>query len=253
MNDSSPTGKTALVTGGGRGIGRACSLRLAGAGARVAVNYCQRPDAADQTVADITAAGGDACAVQADVSRADEVKRMIDDVANRYGPVDVLVNNAGIFERQTHETLSLAGWERTLAVNLTGTFLMTWAVKDSMIERNFGRIVNLTSIAGLRARPLAIDYAVSKAGVISFTKSIAEALAEYNIRVNAVAPGLIDTEIIADVAKETLDEIIATSPIPRFGRPEEIAELVFFLVSDESSFTTGQTFVASGGRVTLPA
>lgn len=177
---------------------------------------------------------------------------MVDEVTRKLGPVDLLVNNAGMFAPGTHEETTLDRWQKTLEINLTGTYLTTWAVKASMIERKFGRIVNIASIAGLRARPMSIAYSVSKAGVIALTRSLAEAIAKHNVRVNAVAPGLVDTDILDSVDEKTLQKIVDATPIPRMGQPEEIAELVLFLLSERSSFTTGQTVAASGGRVLLP-
>lgn len=143
-------------------------------------------------------------------------------------------------------------WKRTLDINLTGTFLVTWGVKDGMVARRFGRIVNVSSISALDPRPMSIAYAASKAGVVAFTKSIAAALAGDNIRVNAVAPGLIDTEIIEGVDPAALDRIISATPMKRIGTPEEVADVVLFLLTDESSFITGQTLIACGGRVMRP-
>ena len=140
----------------------------------------------------------------------------------------------------------------TLDINLTGCYRVTWAVKAGMIKRRFGRIVNMSSISALRARPMSIAYAVSKAGMTALTKSLAEAVAEHNIRVNAVAPGLIDTEIIKDVDPQVRESIVANTPLGRLGQPDDIADIVLFLLSDRSRFMTGQTLVASGGRVMLP-
>lgn len=247
------TGRTALVTGGSRGIGRACCLALARAGANVAVNYRSNEAAARETIEQIKAtAEVRAVAVQADVSQPGDVNRLIADVERELGPIELLVNNAGVFDHVSHEQTTLDVWRRALDNNLTSAYLVTWGVKPGMIERNFGRIVNVTSIAALRARPTCIAYAVSKAGLTSFTKSVAEALAAHNIRVNAVAPGLIDTEILDGVARERLDELVAATPLGRIGRPEDIADVVLFLLSDQSRFMTGQTVVASGGRVVLP-
>ncbi len=245
-------GRTALVTGGAKGIGRACCQRLAAAGAAVAVNYRSSQQAADELVAEIAAAGGRAVACRADVSSPPQVQAMVDQVTAALGPVDLLVNNAGVFDFVSHDDTPLELWQRTLDVNVTGCYLVTWAVKPGMIERRFGRIVNVASIAALRPRPMSIAYAVSKAAVVALTKSLAVAVAEHNVRVNAVAPGLIDTEIIADVDARVLDSLIADTPLGRIGQPDEIAELVLFLLSEKSSFMTGQTLVASGGRVLLP-
>jgi 3-oxoacyl-[acyl-carrier protein] reductase len=244
--------KTALVTGGSRGIGRAICNKLASLGARVAVNYHNNEQRANEVVEEITQAAGAAVAIQADVSVESDVQRLVRETEAQLGPVDLLVNNAGIFDPVDHNATTTEIWKRTMAVNLDGPFYTTWAVKDGMIERGFGRIVNITSIAGLRPRPRCIAYATSKAGLIGFTRSVAEALAPHNIRVNAVAPGLIDTEIIADVDEAKKQALIDATPISRLGQPDEIAEVVAFLLTEQSSFVTGQTYVADGGRVTLP-
>jgi 3-oxoacyl-[acyl-carrier protein] reductase len=252
MNQQCFSNKTALVTGGSRGIGRACCLRLARAGANVAVNYCSNEVAAIETVRLVNEAGGQGLAVKADVSSSDDVDRMIAQVTAELGPVGLLVNNAGVFDYVSHDETTKAIWQRTLNVNLTGAFLVTWAVKDGMVARRYGRIVNMSSISALDPRPMSIAYAASKAGLVGLTKSTAAALAAHNIRVNAVAPGLIETEILDGVEPATLERLIEATPLKRIGTPEEIAALVFFLLSDESSFTTGQTIVSSGGRVMRP-
>jgi 3-oxoacyl-[acyl-carrier protein] reductase len=252
MNDRPLAGRTALVTGGAKGIGRARCLRLAEAGADIAINYRTSEQAARETAELVRKAGVRAHAVQADVSSAEQVAAMIDEIGGALGPVDLLVNNAGVFHYLSHEETTLEAWRQTLDVNLTGSYLVTWAVKQSMIERGFGRIVNIASIAGLRARPMSIAYAASKAGVIGLTKSLAEALAPHNIRVNAVAPGLIDTEILSGVSQAQLDAIVQSTPLGRIGHGDDVASAVLFLLSDQSSFMTGQTMVVSGGRVMLP-
>ena len=244
--------RTVLVTGGSRGIGRACCLRLAQAGARVAINYRARQDDARETARLVESEGGQAMIVQGDVADERSVAAMVASVNDQFGPIEMLVNNAGIFEYVGHEATTLDHWKRTLEVNLTGTYLVTWAVKEQMIARKFGRIVNVSSIAALRARPKSIAYAASKAGVVAFTKSAAEALIPYNIRINAVAPGLIDTEILEDVDERTLARLIEETPMKRIGQADEIADVVHFLLSEASRFMMGQTLVASGGRVMLP-
>lgn len=252
MSEPDFENRTVLVTGGSRGIGRACCQRLARAGARVAVNYHSREDDALETVRLITAAGAQAMTVQANVTDEKSVAEMVAKVNDTLGPIDMLVNNAGIFEYVTPETTTLDHWRRTIEVNLTGPYIVTWAVKDQMIARSFGRIVNMSSISGLRSRPYGIAYSASKAGVIGFTRSVSEALISHNIRVNAVAPGLIETEIIDDVDQPTIDRIVEQTPMKRIGQPNEIADVVHFLLSDASRFMVGQTLVACGGRVMLP-
>jgi len=252
MSDSSLKGRTALITGGGKGIGRACCVRLAREGADVAINYLTSERQARETAELVKEAGATPHLVRADVSSADQVQAMVAEVTEALGPIELLVNNAGIFHYVSHQETTPEIWRRTLDVNLTGAYLVTWAVKQSMIERRFGRIVNVASISALQARPMSIAYAVSKAGMIALTKSLSAAVAADNIRVNAVAPGLIDTEIIDGVEQSRLDTLVAATPMARIGKPEEIANLVYFLLSDESSFMTGQTIVASGGRALLP-
>lgn len=242
-------GKTALVTGGSRGIGRACCLDLAEAGARVAFSYRKDQQGAEETAELVARRGGEALAVRADAADPQQVESMIGQIDERFGAVQLLVNNAGIFEVVSHEETTLEQWRRTLDINLTGVYLTIWAVKGAMVRAGYGRIVNVASIAGLAPRPNCIAYAVSKAGVISLTKSLAAALAEHNIRVNALAPGLIETEMIAGVDAEARQKLIDATPISRLGTPEEMARQVMFLLSDDSSFTTGETLVASGGRI----
>ena len=252
MNDRSLVGRTALVTGGAKGIGRACCLRLAQAGAHVAVNYLSSDEAARETAELVRQAGVRSHLVRADVTSPEQVAAMVEEATGALGPIELLVNNAGIFHFLSHDETTLDVWRKTLDVNLTGAYLVAWAVKPSMIERRFGRIVNIASIAGLRARPMSIAYAASKAGLIGLTKSTAEALAKHNIRVNAIAPGLIDTEILAGVSQERLDAIVDSTPLGRIGRSEDVADAALFLLSDQSSYMTGQTLVVCGGRVMLP-
>ena len=176
---------------------------------------------------------------------------MIEEIGDALGPVDLLVNNAGVFHYLSHEETTLEAWRQTLDVNLTGSYLVTWAVKQSMIERGFGRIVNVASIAGLR--PADVDrLRRQQSGRDRPDEKPGRALAPHNIRVNAVAPGLIDTEILSGVSQAQLDAIVQSTPLGRIGHGDDIASAVLFLLSDQSSFMTGQTLVVSGGRVMLP-
>ncbi len=245
-------GRTALVTGGGRGIGRACVERLAEAGADVAINFRANESAAVESLERVTALNRRGITVQADVSQEQDVTAMVKQVERELGPIDLLVNNAGVFDYVSHEGTTLDVWQRAIDNNLTSAFLVSWAVKPGMVERGFGRIVNVASIAGLRSRPMSIAYAASKAGMIGLTKSLAEALAADNVRVNAVAPGLIETDILDGVDEGQLSSIVESTPLKRIGRPQDIADVVLFLLSERSAFMTGQTLVASGGRVMLP-
>lgn len=252
MDDRPLFGRTALVTGGAKGIGRACCLRLAQAGADVAINYLTSEQQARETAELVRQLGVRSYLVRADVRSPEQVAAMVDEIASELGPIGLLVNNAGVFHYASHEQTTLDVWRQTLDVNLTGAYLVTWAAKQSMIERGFGKIVNIASIAGLRPRPMSIAYAASKAGLIGLTKSLAEALAPHKIRVNAVAPGLIDTEILSGVSQDRIDTIVQSTPLGRIGHGEDVANAVLFLLSEESSFMTGQTLVVCGGRVMLP-
>ena len=248
MSDKIFAGRTGLVTGGSRGIGRAISMMLAAAGARVAVNYQQDQASADETVAAITRAGGEGLAVQADVSQEDSVQAMVQQIRQAYGPVELLVNNAGIASTQSHAEFGFDEWKRMFEVNVDGPFLTTWAVKDEMIEQNWGRIVNISSLAGLIIKKNMIHYATTKAAIVSFTRHCAEALAAHNIRVNCVAPGLTDTELARSANPGAVQEIIDRTPLGRIAAPAEMASTVKFMLSDDSSFVTGQTLLACGGR-----
>lgn len=240
-------GKTALVTGGGRGIGRAVCEMLANEGARVAVNYQRNEAAARETVGLIQSRADQAIAVPGDVSQEDHVRRMVDLVHDELGPIDLLVNNAGIAESKSHQAITFARWKKMFAVNVDGPFLTTWAVKDQMLARGFGRIVNISSLAAVILKPDMIDYATTKAAVIALTRHCAAALAPH-IRVNCVAPGLTDTDLARTANPEAVQSLIAATPLQRMADPGEIAATVRFLLSEESSFITGQTIVACGGR-----
>jgi 3-oxoacyl-[acyl-carrier protein] reductase len=246
------SGRVALVTGGSRGIGRAVALRLAGEGADVALSYASRVDTAQQVVNEIEALGRRAISLACDVSRPADVERLVATTRERLGPIDLLAHCGAISNIASHADLTYDQWRETIDVNLNGAFLAIFAVKDEMIERRFGRIVTVSSIAALRPRKMQIHYASAKAGVIALTQCCAEAFAPYNVRVNCVAPGLTETEMAHVLPEETIRQVVADTPLGRIGQPEEIAGVIRFLLSDESSFMTGQTIVASGGRVMLP-
>ena len=241
-------GRTAVVTGGARGIGKAISLMLAREGAKVAVNYERNANGARDTLKLIEEAGGQGIIVQADVASESDVDRMMAMTREQLGPIDLLVNNAGIAETVPHTQVTFASWKRMLDVNLDGTFLTTWAIKDEMIARRFGRIVNVASLAGLVKKKDMIHYATAKAAVIAFTRHCAEAFAPHNVRVNCLAPGLTETELSKTANPGLVDKLIGITPMGRIAQPEEMAAVVRFLLSDESSFITGQTLAACGGR-----
>ncbi len=240
-------GKVAVVTGASRGIGRATALALAAEGAKVVVNYASSQTAADQVVAEVVAMGGAAIAVPGDVSKPDQVDALINAAMEKWGQIDVLVNNAGI----TRDTLLLRmkpeDWQAVIDLNLTGVFLCTRAVSKIMLKQKSGRIVNITSVAGQMGNPGQANYSAAKAGVIGFTKTVAKELATRGITVNAVAPGFITTDMTADLKS---DEILKFIPLGRYGQPEEIAGMIRFLAADPAAaYITGQVMNVDGGMV----
>lgn len=247
MNTRIFEGRTAVVTGGARGIGKAIVRMLAREGARVAINYERNEPAARETLSLVEQEGGRGIIVQADVSNEADVNRMMATVREQFGPIELLVNNAGIAETVPHTAINFESWNRIFAVNLDGTFLTTWAVKDEMLARRFGRIVNIASLAGLIKKRDMIHYATAKAAVIAFTTHCADAFAPH-VRANCVAPGLTETELARSANPDLLQKLISITPLARIGQPEEMAAVVRFLLSDESSFITGQTIAACGGR-----
>ncbi len=240
-------GKTALVTGAARGIGLAISTRLVREGARVALVDLDR--------AGVEAAakpfGGQALALAADVTKTDDVERAVRTVTERWGRLDIAVNNAGITggSKLTWE-ITDEEWHRVLAVDLTAVFLVSRAAVRVMLGQGSGRIVNIASIAGKDGNPTLVPYSTAKAGVIGLAKALAKEVATKGILVNAIAPAMIETDMVRQMSKETVDMLRAKIPMGRIGRPEEVAALVAWLVSDECSFSTGAVYDISGGRAT---
>ena len=245
------TGKVALVTGGSRGIGLATARQLARGGADVAISYASRAETAEQAAAELRALGRRAICMACDVSQQGQVDELVRRTRAELGPIDLLAHCGAISNTATHAELDFERWAETIDCNLHGAFRVVWGVKDEMIERKSGSIVLLSSVAALRPRANQIHYATAKAGVIAMARCCAEAFAPH-VRVNCVAPGLTDTEMARVLSEEQMQRIVAATPLGRLGKPEEIAELICFLLSDRSSFTTGQCVVACGGRVTLP-
>jgi NAD(P)-dependent dehydrogenase (short-subunit alcohol dehydrogenase family) len=242
--------RVALITGGGRGIGLAAARRLAEEGADIAVADLDR-GSAEAAAAEVDRLGRKALAIVMDVASPASVDEGVRAVETSLGRVDVLVNSAGILGPflPVWET-PVESWDRLIAVHLRGTFLCCRAVVPGMIARRWGLIVNLASLAGKEGFPLDAAYCAAKAGVMAFTKSLAKEVAEYNIRVNAVAPTVIETDLVKGIPADELKEKQQRIPLGRFGKPEEVAALIRFLVSDESSFITAQCSDISGGRAT---
>ncbi len=245
-------GRVALVTGGSRGIGKATALKLASEGATVAVHYSRSAAKAEAVCEEIAALGQKAIPVQADIADREAVNSMVAAAAEALGTIELLVNNAGDVGDMPFEVLPPEHWDRIIAINLTGPFNVLWAVKPGMIAQRFGRIVNVSSIAALAVRPNQLPYAVAKAGVISLTKSCCGPLAQHNIRINSVAPGAIATDMLREVSPEMVAQLQETTPLGRLGEPEEMANVIAFLLSEESSYMTGATVIASGGRILIP-
>lgn len=243
------TGHTALVTGASHGIGRAIALAFAAEGADVAVNYGEDSAAAAAVVTEIEALGRRAIAIQADVSDPDAVQRMVQVVERDLGPVDRLVNNAGIVMRAKLFDLSPEMWDRVMDVNAKGVFLVSQAVARGMVRRGGGVIVNIASMRGVEGSESSMHYAASKAAVIALTKCFAKELAPL-IRVNAIAPGYVATRIQEELSPEKRHAIEQATPLKRFGRPEDIARTAVYFASEDSAYVTGQTLLVDGGRVT---
>ena len=243
--------RVALITGASRGIGKAIAVKLAKNGASVAINYNYNKEAAKKTKILINSLGVRSEIFKSDISDPQSVSSLVNNVEKNMGPIDLLVTNAGVAEMEDPEKLDFKIWNKMISVNLNGTYLPVTEVIKGMKKRKFGRIVCISSIAGIGMRPQMIAYGTSKAAVIAFTRNISSTLAPF-IRINAVAPGLIDTDMIQVMSERQQNAVAEATPMKRLGQPDEIAELTAFLLSERASFITGQCYVASGGRVTLP-
>lgn len=241
--------KTALVTGASRGIGRAIALALASKGFAVALNYAGSHDAAEAVKKEIEDAGGKAFTVQGDVSKSEDVDRIFKIVKDEFGGLDVLVNNAGINRDALLIRMKESNWDDVISTDLKSDFLTTKAAAAIMMRKRKGSIINISSVVGIMGNIGQANYAAAKAGVIGLTKACAKEMAARNIRVNAVAPGFIETAMTDGIPEKIREGMIASIPMGRMGQPEDIARAVCFLASDDASYITGQVLVVDGGLV----
>lgn len=241
--------KVAIVTGGTQGIGKAISLLFAEEGARVIANFSKNVEAAESLIEEARSKKLALGLFKADVTQLDQVKEMVDEIFKEYGRIDILVNNVGLIRDNFLMLMSDEDWESLLRTNLTSLFYCCRAVIRKMIPERRGKIINISSISGILGTSGQTNYAATKGGVISFTKSLARELGPFNIHVNAVAPGLIESEVVSKMPKERVEAIIKSSSLGRIGKPEEVAQTVLFLASDLSNYITGQTLIVDGGIV----
>ena len=252
MNQLEFKGKVALVTGASRGIGRAIAIELAKNGAAISINYNSDIKSAKETQKLVNKTGVKSEIFKADVSKQKDIKNLIKNTEKKLGPIDLLVTNAGIaMVSKKPLELDYNTWKKTMATNVDGTLLPIKEVLPGMIKRKFGRIVCISSVAGLGMRPNMITYGTSKAAVIALVRNLSSAIAPH-VRINSVAPGLIETDMIQALDKKTRKNIVETTPLKRIGKPKDIANTVCYLLSEKSDFTTGQTLVTDGGRIPLP-
>lgn len=241
--------KIAFVTGASRGIGRATALRLAQDGAKVALNFASNISKAQEVKSEIEAAGSEAILLQGDVAKFDVVTELVKQTVDTWGRLDILVNNAGIARDNLLLKMSEEDFDKVIATNLKGVFNCTKAVTKIMMKQRYGRIVNMSSVVALRGNVSQANYAAAKAGIIGFTKSAARELASRGVTVNAVAPGFIDTDMTAALSEKVKEVMLKEIPAGRMGSPEDVANAVAFLVSDQAAYITGQVLSVNGGLV----
>jgi 3-oxoacyl-[acyl-carrier protein] reductase len=241
--------KVAIVTGGTKGIGRAICFLFAEQGAKVVANFSTDTEAAENLKKEAQSRGLSLGLFKADVTKSDQVKAMVEETFSQYGKIDILVNNVGLVRDNFLMLMSDEDWESLLRANLTSLFYCSRIVIRKMIPQRKGKIINIASISGMMGTPGQVNYAATKGGMISFTKSLARELGSFNIHVNAVAPGLIESEVVSKMPKEKVETIIKSSSLGRIGKPEEVAQAVLFLASEHSNYITGQTIVVDGGII----
>lgn len=241
--------KVAIVTGGTKGIGRAISLLFAEEGARVVANFSKDVETAEGLISEAQSKRLNLGLFKADVTQFDQVKQMVEDVFAEYGRIDILVNNVGLIRDNFLMLMSDEDWDSLMKVNLNSLFYCCKAVIRKMIPEKRGKIINISSVSGIIGTSGQTNYATTKGGAISFTRSLARELGPFNIHVNAVAPGLIESEVLSKMPKEKVEAIIKSSSLGRMGKPQEVARAVLFLASDHSDYITGQTLIIDGGIV----
>ncbi len=242
-------GKVAFVTGASRGIGRAVALKLADAGAKVAINFAGNLEKAEEVKAEIESRGGEAMLVQGKVDNFEVVNAIVKKIVETWGTVDILINNAGINRDNLLLRMTETEFDEVIATNLKGVFNCTKAVTRIMMKQRSGKIVNMTSVVGLTGNAGQANYAAAKSGIIGFTKSVAKELAARGVTVNAIAPGFITTDMTAKLPEKIKEETLNQIPIGKFGTPEDVANLAAFLVSDQAAYITGQVINVDGGMV----
>ena len=240
-------GKVAVVTGGSRGIGRAICLRLAGMGAKVVINYVSRPEAAEETKAQVEALGGECVLVQFNVANSSEVQEAFKQIIDECGRIDILVCNAGITRDGLLARMKEEDWDQVMAVNLKGAFNCIKAGCRPMMKQRWGRIINITSVVGFAGNAGQVNYSAAKAGLVGLTRSTARELASRGITVNCVAPGYIDTDMTSELPEAVKEKIVSEVPLGILGQPDDIAGAVTYLASDDARYVTGQAIHVNGG------